>query len=212
MANDPGASAAKPKTVKLPKPRTRGDVSLEETLRTRRSWREFKRAPLTLEEISQLLWAAQGLTHPEGMRTAPSAGALYPLEIYVVAGRVTGLDPGVYQYRPYGHKLKPVAEGDRRKDLARVALDQEAVGSAPAVVVFTAIYRRTTQKYGQRGIRYVHIEAGHAAQNVCLQATALGLGSVVIGAFEDSDVRGVLGISRQEQPLYLLPVGRRLRR
>jgi SagB-type dehydrogenase family enzyme len=135
--------------------------------------REYPDAAIELPEIGQLLWAAQGITHPQGYRTAPSAGACYPLELYLVAGAVQGLESGVYRYEPRGHRLVKAGSGDQRKDLARAALSQAWVQEAAAVVVFAAVYERTTQKYGKRGIRYVHMEVGHAAENLFLQADAL---------------------------------------
>ncbi len=203
----PGAGA--PAALKLPEPRRSGRCSLEEALSQRRSVREYAGSPATLAEVAQLLWAAQGITAPEGRRSAPSAGALYPLEIYVVSGQVEGLAPGVYKYLPAAHALRQVAEGDRRRDLAPAALEQSCVREAPLVLVLAGVYARTSVKYGSRAPRYVHMEAGHAAQNVCLQATALALGSVPVGAFEDARVRRVAGLEEGEEPLYLLPVGRR---
>jgi SagB-type dehydrogenase family enzyme len=194
--------------IQLPAPRLEGGASIEEVLQQRRSIRTFTHQALDLDEISQLLWAAQGITHPEGLRTAPSAGALYPLEIYLVAGKVRGLDEGVYHYRADEHALDKTLEGDKRKGLARAALGQSWIRDAPAVLVFTAIFPRTTKKYGQRGKRYVHIEVGHAGQNVFLQAVSMGLGSVVVGAFNDQDVSQVLQFDHTEQPLSLMPVGR----
>jgi SagB-type dehydrogenase family enzyme len=193
--------------VSLPAPRTRGDASLEQVLHERRSVREFRAAPVRLDELGQLLWAAQGITHA-GLRTAPSAGALYPLELYVVTGNADGLTAGIYRYLPNGHKLTPAHAGELRPALARAALEQDYVRSAAAVLVFAAVERRTTRKYGARGTRYVHIEVGHAAQNAWLQATALGLAAVVVGAFDDEAVKGVLTLPAEEMPLYLMPVGR----
>jgi SagB-type dehydrogenase family enzyme len=144
----------------------------------------------------------------DGRRTAPSAGALYPLELYLVAGHITGLDAGVYRYVPARHQLTPVLAGDVRLALARAALDQDCVGQAAATLVFTAVTRRTTRKYGERGLRYVHIEVGHAAQNVFLQASALALATVTVGAFDDDAVARLLQLTREEAPLYLMPVGR----
>jgi SagB-type dehydrogenase family enzyme len=156
-----------------------------------------------------LLWAAQGFNDPRGLRTAPSAGALYPLETYLVAGNVQGLAPGVYRYRPDGHKLERLLEGDKRHVLAGAALGQRPVSEGAVDIVFTAVYSRTTGKYGERGVRYVHIEVGHAGQNLCLQATALGLGAVTVGAFVDELVAKALNLPQNEQPLYIIPVGRR---
>jgi SagB-type dehydrogenase family enzyme len=193
---------------KLPNPKTRGVVSLEDSLAQRRSVREYSNDPLSLEDISQLLWAAQGITAHWGARTAPSAGALYPLEVIVVVGNVRDLPNGVYRYDPKGHELVGITVGDLRSQLAGAALGQSMVRNAAIDVVFTAVYQRTTRKYGDRGIQYVHMEVGHAAQNVCLQATALGLGTVPIGAFDDEQVSRLLNLLEGEKPLYLLPVGK----
>mgnify|MGYP001084002701 CR=1 FL=1 len=194
--------------IKLPEPDHHGEVSVEEALLERRSIRDYTGESLTMGEVSQLLWASQGITDPRGLRTAPSAGALYPLEVYVVVGDVVNLGKGVYMYDPAEHALIKVLDGDARKELAGAALGQEYVEEGAIDVVFTAVYERTTKKYGDRGIRYVHMEAGHAAQNLYLQAAALGLGTVTIGAFDDGDVRKVLNIPPGESPLYIMPVGR----
>jgi SagB-type dehydrogenase family enzyme len=197
-------------TNALPAPRIDSDVSLEWTLQHRESTRTF--APdeaLSLEQASQLLWAAQGVTRADGKRTAPSAGALYPLEITLVAGRVSGLDPGVYRYQPSEHDLVRHREGALIPDLARSALDQMWIADAPAVFVVSGVHERTTGKYGERGVRYVQIEAGHAAQNLVLQATALHLGATTVGAFADDDLSELLGLREEEEPLYMLPVGRK---
>lgn len=156
-----------------------------------------------------MLWAAQGVTGDGGARTAPSAGALYPLELYVVAGEVKDLAPGIYRYNPKRHEMATMAAGDMRARLSRAALRQSSVRNGAVDLVFTAIYRRTTGKYDDRGIRYVHMELGHAAQNVCLQATAMGLGAVTIGAFQDGEVGKLLNLPKDETPLYIIPVGER---
>ncbi len=197
-------------SVRLPKPARTSSVSLEQTLHHRRSIREYKTdEPLSLQEVSQLLWAAQGVTSDDGLRTAPSAGALYPLEVYVVAGNVRNLQPGIYHYRPREHELVRVATGDKRRELSRAALDQEQVRDAPAVIAFSAVFERTTGKYRERGRRYVHIEVGHASQNVLLQAVSLGLGAVPVGAFSDEEVKKVMSLPEEEEPMYLMPIGRR---
>jgi len=193
--------------IPLPPPRTESAFPLERALQERRSVRSFVAKPLSLEEVGQLLWAAQGVTAPGGLRTAPSAGALYPLEITVVAGAVTGLQPGLYRYLPASHALAPLGGGDRRAALARAALYQTWLQEAPATFGFGAVEARTRVKYGSRSPRYVHIEVGHAAQNLLLQARALGLAAGVIGAFDDAKVAEVLGMPEEEQPLYLVPVG-----
>lgn len=186
----------------LPRPARRGEVSVEEALARRRSHRSFEERALDVEAIGQLLWAAQGIVTRTGFRTAPSAGALYPLEIYAV------LPEGVYRYDPRRHRLARTVERDVREDLCRAALDQTSIAQAPLVLVFAAVHSRIAKEYGPtRGERYVHMEIGHAAQNVHLQAAALGLGSVPIGAFHDARMQLVLGLPREEKPLYLVPVG-----
>jgi SagB-type dehydrogenase family enzyme len=164
--------------------------------------RAFREQALAASEVSQLLWAAQGITDPRGYRIAPSAGALYPLEIYAVTPN------GVFHYDPAGHALELIKERDSRGQLHQAALRQEPVLQAPLILVVTAVYARTEAKYGpERSPRYVHLEAGHAAQNVLLQAVCLDLGAVPIGAFRDSDVQKVLGLPADHQPLYLIPIG-----
>ena len=188
--------------VELPPPQIEGKVSVEQALFGRRSIREFTEKDLTWEEISQLLWAAQGITEERyGFRTVPSAGALYPLELYVVKRE------GVYHYLPQGHKLERTLGGDLRPSLSKAAFWQEAVRDAPVDIVIAAVYRRTQEKYRGRGIRYVHLEAGHVAQNIHLQAMALGLGSVPIGAFYDDRVQRVLSLPQNHEPIYIIPVG-----
>ncbi len=193
--------------IELPKPRTEGTVYLERLLQQRRTLRAYTAAPLGMDQAAQLLWAAQGITRMDGRRTAPSAGGLYPLQVYLVGGQVTGLAPGIYRYQPAGHRLRRIAPGDRRTELAAAALGQSWIAAAPAILVFSATLPRTTRKYGARGVRYVHMEAGHAAQNVLLQAEALGLGAAVVGAFNDDRITSLLGLGGAERPLYLLPVG-----
>jgi len=193
--------------VQLPEPRQEGAISVEQALARRRSVRDFRATPLPLASVGQLLWAAQGITNPRGDRTAPSAGALHPLEVYLVAGAVTGLEPGVYRYEPARHQLLRVAAGDVRRDLARAALEQDWVADAPGILVLAGVYERSARKYGQRAPRYVHMEVGHAAQNVYLQAVALDLGTVVVGAFQDSQLAHVLKLPAEVQPLGVMPVG-----
>jgi len=195
--------------VALPEPSVTGSNTLEQLLAQRRSIRDYHTATLKLAEIGQLLWAAQGITHLQGLRTAPSAGALYPLELYVVTGRIEGLAQGVYHYEPRHHQLMKTSDGDLRDALTRAASSQGWIKPAPAIIVFTADYERTTRKYGKRGIRYVHIEVGHAAQNLFLQSESLGLATVVVGAFNDDEVARVLRLPADMQPLLLMPVGRK---
>jgi SagB-type dehydrogenase family enzyme len=193
----------------LPEPRFESQVSLEETLLGRRSVREYLSLPLSLEDISQLLWAAQGITSDWGGRTAPSAGALYPLEVYLVVGDVDGLESGVYKYQPQEHALIRVGDSDVRSELASAALEQSFIAQGAVDIVIAAVYERTTRKYGDRGVRYVHMEAGHAAQNIYLEAVALDLGTVTVGAFSDEQVKDVLGMPESEVSLYIMPVGRK---
>jgi len=189
--------------IQLPPPATQGKMSLEEALAARRSVREFTREPLPTAVISQLLWAAQGITGRGGLRTAPSAGALYPLELYVATAE------GLFHYERRGHRLLRAAEEDPRPALQYAALDQPSVGEAPAVFVITAVRARTEGKYGTaRTPRYIHMEAGHAGQNLLLQATALGWAGVPVGAFDDERVRRALTLPQGEEPLYLIPVGK----
>jgi len=186
----------------LPEPETDGAGSIEHVLKERRSVRDFGDGKLTDGQLSQLLWAAQGITAPgRGYRTAPSAGATYPLETYAVTAA------GVFHYLPEKHALQEIRRGDLRAELSGAALGQSSVAKAPVTIVFAAVPKRTTGRYGERGIRYIHMEAGHAAQNVHLQAVALGLGSVPVGAFDDEEVRGILEIDPGQQVLYLIPVG-----
>ncbi len=194
--------------VALPAPRHEGQLSVEAALLRRRSVRDFEASGLTLTELSQLLWAVQGVTDASGYRTAPSAGALYPLEVYVVVGTVEAMLPGIYKYDIPAHGLRGLSEGDRRRDLSRAALGQSWIEDAAAALVIAGVYKRTTRKYGERGVRYVHMEVGHAAQNVYLQAEALQLGTTMVGAFEDEDVTAVVGLDADEAPLCILPVGR----
>jgi len=195
-------------SLKLPAPHTKGKTSVEEALSKRRSVRTYKKEPLTIEQLSQLCWAAQGITSEEGGRTAPSAGAKYPLEVFLVVGNVDGLDPGVYHYNPFDHSLTKKEGGDKREKLRASALGQKPLSFAPVSFVITGIYERTMVKYGERGIRYVHIEVGHVCQNIYLQAEALDLGTVVIGAFEDQKIKKLLNL-KEEAPLALMPVGRK---
>jgi SagB-type dehydrogenase family enzyme len=200
-ASSDGTVAVARPTVELPAPRTSGDLSLEATLRERRSVREFTDEPLSIQEIGQLLWAAQGITASWGGRTAPSAGGLYPLEVYVATA------DGVWHYLPQDQRAEVVRDDDARGELTSAAHDQDPVGDAPAVIVITAVPARTAAKYGDRAERYVQLEAGHVAQNVLLQAVALDLGAVPIGAFDDDDVASVLLLDPDQVPLYLIPVG-----
>jgi SagB-type dehydrogenase family enzyme len=196
------------RTVQLPQPALEGDVSVESALAQRRSIRDLRPDALTLDEVGQVLWAAQGITADWGGRTAPSAGATYPIELHIAVSSVEGLEPGVYRYRPDGHGLERTVEADIRAELAQTALGQAAVARAPVNIVIAAVEARTAERYGRRTERYVTLEAGHVAQSVALQAVALDLGSVPIGAFDDADIAHILQLSQSERPLYILPIGR----
>lgn len=202
VAPPPTTSASRP-AVALPPPQLKGDMSLEEALAARRSVRKFQPTPLTAEQIGQLCWAAQGISDKaRGLRTAPSAGATYPLELYVVTAE------GVRRYLPSAHALDSHLADDVREALCRAALGQRCVAQAPAVFVIAADVSRTARKYGDRARRYVDIEVGHAAQNLLLQAVALDLGAVPVGAFDDAEVAKALKLPAEHAPLYLIPVGK----
>ncbi|EHP86142.1 SagB/ThcOx family dehydrogenase [Methanotorris formicicus] len=190
--------------IKLPNPKL---INIEPILVKRRSIREYGDEPLTLEELSQLLFACQGVTNDYGFRTAPSAGTTYPLEIYISVKNVVGLDSGVYKYIPHSHSLLKVFNGDVGEELSILSLNQYFIAEAPVVIIFTAVYERTMQRYGKRGIRYVHIEVGCTSQNVYLEATALNLATVAVGAFDDEGIIKLIGL-KEEYPLLLMPVGR----
>lgn len=192
----------------LPSPSLKSDSSLEQLLAQRRSIRDYSDTALSIAEVGQLLWAAQGITNTQGYRTAPSAGALYPLELYLVTARVTGLARGVYHYQPRHHRLEKTSD-DVLDELSRSALSQSCVKQAAAVIILAAVYQRTTKKYGKRGRRYVHMEVGHAAQNIFLQSGALNLATVTVGAFDDVAVARALHIPDDVQPLLLMPIGRK---
>jgi len=191
----------------LPKPDFPGDAGLSRILLERRTVRAFPPRALSLPQVAGLLWAAQGVSSPGGLRTAPSAGALYPLELHLVAGDVKGLTPGSYRYDPARHALRAGLAGDLRQAVAAAALNQTWIAQAPALVVIGAVHARTTRKYGERGIRYVHMEVGHAGQNLLLQAVALGLAAATVGAFDDERLSRVLELPAEERPLVILPVG-----
>ena len=193
--------------IPLPRAASSPAQSLEHLLARRRSVRDYADRPVTLVAAACLLRAAQGITTADGLRASPSAGALYPLEIYLAAGAVSGLAPGIYRYLPGEDAIAPVLEGDRRAVLAAAALGQSWLAAASLTLVIAAVPGRTTVKYGRRGIQYVHMEAGHAAQNILLMAVAQNLGAAVVGAFDDARVASVTGLAGEETPLYLVPVG-----
>ena len=197
-------------SMPLPKPSLDGKVSVEKAIMGRRTIREFKDRVLSLNHLSQLLWAAQGITDPiEMKRAVPSAGALYPLDIYVIVGEkgVKGMEAGVYHYLPRTHEILPIAKGDLRKEVASASLRQMWMTQAPIIFIITAEYKRNTWKYGERGIRYALIEVGHVGQNLFLQAEAMGLGAGIVGAFNDLEVSKVAGLPPKHEPLLIMPVG-----
>ena len=205
-----GTTGRMERQMNLPKPRLKGEVSVEEAIKHRRTIRSYLAKPLTLEELSQILWAAQGITDDRDCkRSAPSGGALYPMDIYAVMGDngVKGLKAGIYHYDPHKHATLLITEGDFRKDVAKTALSQMWMARAPLNLVITSEYNRITSKYGTRGERYAMIEAGHIGQNIFLQAEALGLRAGIVGAFHDNDVIRVMKISRSHEPLLILSVG-----
>ena len=194
--------------IQLPEPTTDGNVSLEKALTLRRSVRSYSNEALTLKDISQLLWSAQGITNERGFRTAPSAGATFPLEMFVVVNNVNGLSKGVYHYSPFENTLKLIHLNDISAELMQASHSQSMIIESGAIIVFGAIFERTTDRYGERGIRYVYNEIGHASQNLHLQAAAMELGTVVIGAYRDEEVEGVLNLDPDIRVLYMMPIGK----
>ncbi len=193
----------------LPDPDRIGNVSIEETLQKRRSIREYSNEPISLREVSQLVWSAQGINdETTGFRTAPSAGATFPIEIYLLIGNAEDVANGVYRYNYREHVLEKIIADDRRHELFEVSLRQPSITNAPVVMVITGVLARTEQRYGRRALRYVYMEAGHVAQNVYLQGVALDIGTVVIGAFQDDGVSDVLQLADGEHPLYIMPLGK----
>jgi len=197
-------------SILLPKPSFDGKISVEKAIKERRTIRDFKERSLPLSHLSQLLWAAQGITDlREGKRAAPSGGALYPLDIYVIAGKkgVEQTEVGVYHYVPQTHSILLISKGDHREEIASSSLRQMWMAKAPVIFVITAEYKRITGKYGERGIRYALIEVGHVGQNLFLQAETLGLGVGIVGAFYDEQVSKVMGTPPEHEPLLVMPVG-----
>lgn len=186
--------------IQLPKPNLKGEKSLEECIYERESVRQFRAQIIEIEKISQILWATQGKKGEK--RTVPSAGATYPLEIYV-----TLRDKGLFHYNVNKQMLELIVEEDLSKKLAKASLDQQFIAEAYLNIIICAEFSRTTWRYGERGIRYVFIEVGHCAQNVHLEVVAQGLASVPIGAFEDENVKKVLRLPKKIEPLYIIPIG-----
>jgi len=205
-------------TIDLPAPRTDGPVSVEKAMAERRSVRKYSPDPITLADCSQLLWSAYGITltrekMPDfvrgGLRTAPSAGARYPLELYLVAWNVSDLPPGIYRYESNGHKLQKIAGGDIRDALAEACLGQDWLKQAAISIVYSAVFERNTVKYGERGRqRYVCMDLGHSGENVYLQCGSMGMATCAIGAFTDLELKKVMGMTKEEEPLYVMPIGR----
>ncbi len=204
-AGPPGKEILSGATIRLPSPGLSGAMSVEAAIASRRSQRSYRKAPLTMAEISQILWAAQGVTDPQrGLRTAPSARALYLLNVYFFPGDVTGIPKWMFRYSPKDHALIGLSAGDRKKDLFEAA-GQKPIQEAPAALLITGIASKTSNPM------WMYLEAGHAAQNVYLQATALDMGTVVMAGFPPDKVRKVLALPEDEQPIYIMPLGKRLR-
>ena len=195
---------------KLPQFKLKGNISIEEAIDRRRSIRDYLDQPLKIEDVSQLLWAGQGISDPTNkFRTAPSAGALYPIKLYICVGNVSNLPNGLYYYQNSNHSIIMLTNIDIRKNIWEVSLWQNSIIKAPIVIIITAIFDITKRKYGERASQYVYIEAGHIAQNILLQAYALGLGGVPIGAFYDDGIKNVLKIPKDETPIYIIPIGKK---
>ena len=196
--------------VNLPAPMLDGDVSLEKAVKDRRTVRSFSDKPLVFAQLSQILWAAQGITDDRGLkRAAPSGGALYPIDVYAVVGKnsVRGLAQGVYHYNPLRHSIEKILDRDVRKDVAQASLRQMWVATAPVILVLTAEYSRITVKYGERGKRYATIEVGHIGQNIFLQCEVLGLSAGIVGAFYDTQVAKAVNTQENHEPLVIMPLG-----
>jgi SagB-type dehydrogenase family enzyme len=202
------AEKASSDTIVLPAPKTDGKVSVEKALKTRRSLRNPLKTPLTLSEVGQLCWAAQGVTDDKGHRTAPSAMATYPLELYVIAGAVKGLPPGLYHYVPADHSLKLLVAGDKKSEFIEKAASQGWIADAPAVFIITGNPARMG-RMKERAVQFTAVEAGLASQGFFLQATAMGFGSTYVGGFDPSKARAALGLPEAEEVLAVLPVGRK---
>jgi len=211
------------KIIQLPNPRYESETSVEKAISMRRSVRSYVEEPLSISDISQILWAAQGITRKReesptkwntkyewqgGLRTAASAGALYPMELYLIAGNVEGLSKGVYKYIPKNHSLMKVMEGDKRTEIYDVALKQGSIKEGAALIVMAGIYERTSFKYGERAERYVHMEVGFIGENIYLQGITLGIGTVMIGAFKDEELKKALNLPEDEHPLAIMPLGK----
>ena len=193
--------------VELLSPQLKSQTSIEEALQFRRSSRQFSPEKLTLQQLSQLLWAGQGITSPLGLRTAPSAGAKYPLELYVISNQMEGLEPGIYHYLPQSHLLEKRSDNVAKNDLYSLSFKQSWVKDAPLLLIITANFAKTEEKYHRYAPAYVYMEAGHAAQNIMLQSVSLKLAIVGVGGFEHSKLNQLLGL-KQEQSIYILCIGK----
>lgn len=190
------------KDIKLPQPNSSGSISLEQSIASRRSERSYQANELSPQQLSQILWAAQGITDPEfGLRAAPSAGALYPLSIYIAKG------DGLFRYISSGHKLVQLSTEDKRPSIMRASLGQAWIRQAPVSIILAANFKITQEKYGPRAYRYVCMEAGHVAENILLQAVSLGLASIAIGAFWDDVIKVTLELPDNQDPLYIISLG-----
>ena len=199
-----GPAVSFAQTISLPKPRLDGTVSLEKTLQERRSVRSYKDEPLTLAEVSQILWAAQGITESQrGLRTAPSARAQYFIEVYLVTGKVSDLPPGLYKYQPKGHELLKVAEGDKKADLHKAA-GQASIQKAPVALLICGLSDKAAGNP-----TFMYLEAGHVSQNIYLQGVSLGLGTVAMAGFKPEEVKKALSLPEKEVPIYIMPLGKK---
>jgi len=197
------------KIITLPAPMIQSSTSIEKAIKERRSVRSYKNIPLSIEEISQLLWAGQGITDPiSKYRSYPSAGALYPLELYIVINKAKSIEKGFYKYDPNKHALIKITERNITDEITQAALNQEFIKESAIIFIYTAITSKTTSRYGERGLRYIYMEAGHAAQNIYLQSVSLKIGVVVIGAFKDQEIKKIMNLKEDEIPLYIIPAGK----
>ncbi|HVP77073.1 MAG TPA: SagB/ThcOx family dehydrogenase [Thermodesulfobacteriota bacterium] len=190
-------------SIKLPPPKYESDVSVEKALLERRSIRSYKEEPLTLNELSQILWAAQGITEPtKGLRTAPSPRAVYLLQLYVLPGNVANLPMGIYKYQPQTHDLIKIADGDKKAELFKAA-GQAPIKNAPVALVITGLSEKTQNP------AWMYLEAGHAAENIYLQSVSLKLGTVAMAGFKEDDVRKALNLPDKERVIYIMPIGKK---
>ncbi len=197
------------KIIKLPKPENISKISIEEALLKRRSIREYKDEALTIKEVSQILWSAQGITEPKKkFRTAPSAGAIFPLNIYLVVNKVENIEKGIYKYLPETHEIIQFLNEDKREDIYKACLQQSCIKNGAIIIVITGNFEKIKKRYSERGVRYTYIEVGHCSQNIYLQCVSLNLGTVAVGAFYDEEVKKILKLPDEEEPLYLMPIGK----